>query len=172
MELACFVLDHPEPSAAEIHAAISPVGRDLRTLAAERAATRGWEISALYADRLAGMENGKLGGLLAEAFRRLNPGEPLPAESVTDAGERELRRIQALHDRHFSADVVGMKPAKQLEHHCFHLAKLAGRAAEAQDGGMEPDAYKKHLADIFAFGVILANIAGELPEGRDAPAQG
>ena len=58
---------------------------------------------------------------------------------------------------------------EQLRHYAFHLAKLAGAAAQAADGD-ESDFLARRLPDLLLFGVKLATLTNEpLPDELVTP---
>jgi len=75
-----------------------------------------------------------------------------------------LQRLQWEHDRNYHPDVLGLSRYDQLRHHAFHLAKLAGAAADAASG--EPsDLLRRRLPDLLLFGLKLATLTiDQLPD--------
>ena len=70
----------------------------------------------------------------------------------------QVQQLQALHDHLFHQQVLNWSDAHQLRHHNWHIGKLVGKLSEAC---LDDDFNKfkqTYLPDIFAFGIILANL--------------
>jgi hypothetical protein len=77
------------------------------------------------------------------------------------ANEHFLQRVQWEHDRHYHAEVLGLSRYEQLRHYAFHLAKLAGAAAETASGDDERDFFACRLPDLVLFGPKLGTLTNE-----------
>jgi hypothetical protein len=87
---------------------------------------------------------------------------------------RDLQVVQAEHDRHYHADVVGLSRLDQLRHCAHHVAKLAGATAAVAQGTLDAEDFRaRRLPDLLLFGIKLATVMGErlsdarLDEGAD-----
>jgi ParB-like chromosome segregation protein Spo0J len=154
----CDRAEHLEPTDRE---AIRAAGAELRALAFELAADRQVDLVQAYRRRL-------------ESVERRHP--LYPAGGFAAVGEipgqgaswRQLQRAQWEHDRHYHPDVLGLSRYEQLRHYAFHLAKLAGAAAEAANGD-DSDFFARRLPDLLLFGLKLSTLTNEqLPDSEAA----
>ena len=151
----CDHAEHNEPS--EI-GDVRIAAATLRETAVRLSRLAGRDPVALYADRLAAIEernvlhfDGALDG----------------AAEAREAGDwRTLQLIQAKHDHAYHADVVGLTKSEQLRHYALHVAKLAGATAEVANGELSrTDWLQRRVADMLLFGLKLSTVTSErLPE--------
>lgn len=138
-------------------AVIRAAGAALRALTLVLAAERDIDIVHAYRARLETVEQ-RHPLYPAGAFAAVNE---IPEQGATWRG---LQRVQWEHDRHYHPDVLGLSRYGQLRHYAFHLAKLAGAAAETA-GGDDRDFYARRLPDLLLFGLKLATLTNEqLPD--------
>lgn len=154
--------DHAEHLEEVDRAVIAATGRELRALAVEVAAAHGIDIVAIYRERL-------------EAVERRHPLYPAGGFAAVDAISaaatwRDLQIAQREHDRNYHPDVFGLSRYEQLRHYAFHLAKLAGAAADAV-GGDTADFLERRLPDALLFGIKLATLVGEALPNERRPAE-
>jgi hypothetical protein len=146
----CDRAEHLEPTDPSV---IRSAGATLRDLALELASERQISIVHAYRTRLDSVEQRHplypAGGYAAV--------EAIPEH---DATWRQLQRAQWEHDRHYHPDVLGLSRYEQLRHYAFHLAKLAGAAAQAATGD-DRDFYARRLPDLLLFGLKLATLVNE-----------
>lgn len=152
----CDRAEHLEQTDRE---AIRAAGAELRTLAFELAAERQIDLVQAYRRRL-------------ESVEQRHPLYPAGFAAVDEIPEhgaswRQLQHVQWEHDRHYHPDVLGLARYDQLRHYAFHLAKLAGAAAEAA-AGEDADFFDRRLPDLLLFGIKLATLTNELLPDGDA----
>jgi hypothetical protein len=132
---------------------IREAGAVLRDVALDLAADNQIDLVQAYKSRLEGVE-------------RRHPLYPAGGFAAVDAIPKQgatwlqLQRVQWEHDRHYHPDVLGLSRYEQLRHYAFHLAKLAGAAAEAATGD-EHDFLSRRLPDLLLFGLKLATLTNE-----------
>jgi hypothetical protein len=150
----CDRAEHLEPTEP---ASIRSIGAELRMLAFELAADRKIDLVQAYRARL-------------ESVEQRHPLYPAAgfaaADEIPEVGATwpQLQRVQWEHDRHYHPDVLGLSRYEQLRHYAFHLAKLAGAAADAADGDAS-DFFSRRLPDLLLFGLKLATLTNEqLPD--------
>lgn len=136
---------------------IRETGATLRDVALELAVDNQIDLVQTYRSRLEGVERRHplypSGGFAAV--------DAIPIEGAT---WRQLQQVQWDHDRHYHPDVLGLSRYEQLRHYAFHVAKLAGAAAEAAAGD-ESDFLTRRLPDLLLFGLKLATLTNEqLPD--------
>jgi hypothetical protein len=150
----CDRAEHLEPADPAL---IRAAGAILRDLALELAAERQIDLVQGYRGRLESVEQ----------RHPLYPAGGFAAvEEISEFGAtwRDLQRVQWEHDRHYHPDVLGLSRYEQLRHYAFHLAKLAGAAAEAASGD-DRDFFARRLPDVLLFGLKLATLTNEqLPD--------
>lgn len=145
--------DRAEHLEATDRSAISSSGVDLRALAVELAGDNAVDIVGAYRLRL-------------ESVERRHPLYPAGGFAALDnipergASWRLLQTVQWDHDRHYHPDVLGLSRYEQLRHYAFHVAKLAGAAAEAASGDSS-DFFERRLADLLLFGLKFATLMNE-----------
>jgi hypothetical protein len=132
---------------------IRTAGATLREVAVELAIERDISIVQAYRMRLHAVEQ-RHPLYPADGFAAV---EAIPEHN---ARWRELQQVQWQHDRHYHPDVLGLSRYEQLRHYAFHLAKLAGSAAQATTGD-DHDFYARRLPDILLFGLKLATLVNE-----------
>lgn len=146
----CDRAEHLEPTDPTV---IHTVALTLRELAVELAAEQEIDIVEAYRTRL-------------EAVEQRHPLYPAggyaAVETIPDHGAtwRQLQRVQWEHDRNYHPDVLGLSRYEQLRHYAFHLAKLAGAAAQT-GGDAERDFLTRRLPDLLLFGLKLATLVNE-----------
>jgi hypothetical protein len=154
----CDRAEHLEPTDPKL---IRSAGAALRSLAVEIAAEYGVDLILAYRARLESVEQRHplypAGGYAA-----------VKAISQQGATWLELQRAQWEHDRLYHPDVLGLSRYEQLRHYAFHLAKLAGAAAEAAAGDDE-DFLARRLPDLLLFGLKLATLTNEQLPAVAAP---
>lgn len=113
-----------------------------------------WQVSLLpaYFDRLQGIES--------RSPDIVNQHKDQLDEAFTQDFNNwnQVQRVQVLHDHLFHQQVLSWSDAHQLRHHNWHVGKLVGKLSEAC---IENDFNKfkqDYLPDMFAFGIILANL--------------
>jgi hypothetical protein len=151
--------DHAEHLEDTDRTAIGRAGAELRALAIELAADDGVDLVDAYRHRLEAVEQ-RHPLYPAGGFAAVNE---IPAQGAT---WRLLQQVQWEHDRHYHPDVLGLSRYEQLRHYAFHLAKLAGVAAEAASASDQVSPLPQHrLADLLLFGLKLATLINEpLPD--------
>jgi hypothetical protein len=142
----CDHVEHNEPAeTSEVVAA----GEELGALALEFAYASKFDLIELYAERLGAIENrnvlnapgscdGRAGALAAKTWR-------------------DLQLVQAEHDRFYHPDVLGLSKYEQLRHYAFHLSKVVGAFAEAND---EDELISRRLPDSLLFAIKLRTVMG------------
>lgn len=150
----CDRAEHLEPTDPAV---IRGAGAVLRELAVNLAAEREVDFVQAYRARLEAVEQ-RHPLYPAGSFAAIN--------EIPDRGAtwQRLQRVQWEHDRHYHPDVLGLSRYDQLRHYAFHLAKLAGAAAEAA-GGNDGDFFQRRVPDLLLFGLKLATLTNEqLPD--------
>lgn len=150
----CDRSEHSEGADREV---ITAEARQLRRLAVDFSRSAGFDLQALYADRLAGIESrhpafsdGMYDG--AEAVRRSKSWS-------------EMQSAQYRHDLTYHPDVLGLAKWDQVRHYTLHIAKLAMLALNATDdakSGANWESFLAHrLPDVLIFGIKLSTVTGE-----------
>ena len=150
----CDHVDHNEVVATGW---VTGAGEALRHLAVDFAAAHDLDLIALYAVRLAAIEQRNV---------LVHPGSfdgRAAAEQATTW--RELQLVQAEHDRNYHPDVIGLPKVDQLRHYALHLAKIVGAFAEPRDA---EELIVRRLPDTLLFAIKLHTVMGE--QLADVPA--
>lgn len=85
---------------------------------------------------------------------------------------RGVQRAQALHDREYHPDVVGLTRLDQARHCALHVAKLCGwyARATASEAALK-EIIDRRLADTLLFGIKLASLANVQLSDESLPRQ-
>jgi hypothetical protein len=150
----CDRAEHSEGADRDV---IKDAARELRRVAVDASRSTGYDLQALYAERLAGIE-----------ARHPAFGDGLfdGAEEVRRAKSwAQLQNVQYRHDLTYHPDVAGLAKWDQVRHYTLHTAKLAMLALDAGTSASGEGGWNEFLAhrlpDIVIFGIKLSTVAGE-----------
>lgn len=155
----CDHVEHNEPADLK---AVRLAGRDLRTTAVGLSLEAEQDPVALYARRLATIEQRNV----------LWHEDALDGAALARSAStwRALQLVQSAHDTAYHVDVVGLAKANQLRHYALHVTKLAGStAAVARGDGDLADWLHRRVPDMLLFGIKLATVSGEKLPDDDVP---
>lgn len=149
--------DRAEHSENTDRGVIRAAARELRRVAVETSRAVGYDLQALYAERLAGIE---------ARHPAFGDGMFDGAEGVRKAKSwRQLQNVQYLHDLNYHADVAGLAKWDQVRHYTLHISKLAMLALDASTDSSEQGSWHSFLGhrlpDIVIFGIKLSTVSGE-----------
>jgi hypothetical protein len=146
--------DHVEHNELAERAWVLESGEQLRLLAYTICATADLNLQDLYVQRLQSIERRNV-----HWSERAVDGAQLAADARS---WRDLQHAQIQHDLHYHPDVAGLTKYEQLRHYAFHVAKLAGAAADVAGGELTATEFcEKRLPDILLFGIKLSTVCNE-----------
>ncbi|MCY4010479.1 MAG: hypothetical protein OXF30_00195 [Candidatus Saccharibacteria bacterium] len=129
------------------------VAQNLISLAGDMADHWQVDLKQAYANRLSELES------RSSNTSKISNHQSSPSFHIEQTTNwHEIQQAQALHDYLFHQQVMNWSASQQLRHHTLHLIKLNGRLAEAIEHQNYTKFQQVYLADILAFGVILANL--------------
>jgi hypothetical protein len=142
----CDHVEHNEDAEPEHVAAAADAAREL---AVEFAATANADIVALYAERLAAIEE-------RNVLKRADSYDG-HAAALAAMSWRDLQIVQSDHDRIYHPDVVGLAKNEQLRHYALHLTKIVGAFADAAEAA---EILFRRLPDTMLFAIKLQTVIG------------
>lgn len=146
--------DRAEHSEVADRQSVTAVALSLRGLAVATSHETGFDLHALYAERISEIE------------RR----HPAFADDMFDGASTvriaktwaQLQSVQYRHDLAYHPDVIGLAKWEQLRHYTLHVSKLAMLSLNASETEAEWNEFlARRLPDVVIFGIKLSTVCGE-----------